>query len=63
MSTLLKTDDLCEWFGCKQPAKLVRLLRERNISYTLNAIGQPITTLDAINDSLKNKQDDQKVDF
>lgn len=63
MNTLLKTDDLCEWFGCKQPAKLVRLLRERNISYTLNAIGQPITTMDAINDSLKNKQTDEQVDF
>ena len=63
MAGLIKTDDLCEWFGCKQPAKLMRLLRERNISYTLNAVGQPITTLDAINDSLKNKQDRREVDF
>lgn len=63
MNTLLKTDDLCEWFGCKQPAKLMKLLRESNISYTLNAVGQPITTLDAINDSLKSKQTDDQVDF
>lgn len=63
MGTLLKTDELCEWFGCKQPAKLVRLLSERNINFTLNAAGHPITTLDAINDSLKNKQDNQEVDF
>lgn len=64
MSVLLKTDELSEWFGCKQSAKLVRLLREKNIPFHLNAIGHPITTLDAINGSLNGKQiENDKVDF
>jgi hypothetical protein len=63
MNALLKTDELYEWFGCKQPSKLARLLRERNISYTLNNQGKPITTLDAINASLNNKQKDDEIEF
>lgn len=63
MSALLKSDELCEWLGCKQPAKLARLLKERNIHYTTDMLGHPVTTLDAINDSLKNKEHDSEVDF
>jgi hypothetical protein len=63
MSALLTTEELCEWFECKQPAKLARLLKEQNINYKLNAAGQPITTYEAVNDSLKNKEHDSEVDF
>lgn len=64
MTALIKTDQLYEWFGCKQKGKLMRLMREKNIPYHLDAYGYPITTDAAINDSLKNKQtDDEQVDF
>ncbi len=63
MSQLIKTDALYDWFGCKQPAKLMRVMRERNVRFHLDAIGHPITTLDAINDSLKDASTSDDVDF
>jgi|GEM_PF-6662390 len=63
MASLISTEDLCEWFKCKQPTKLATLLRERNIPYTTNAKGWPITTDIAITDSLRGKRADEEINF
>ena len=63
MKALLKTDELLEWFNCKQPAKLVRLMRDRNIHFHLDALGRPITTIDAINGSLEHTDNSDKIEF
>lgn len=51
MNSLLDTDQLYEWCGCKQKIRLERWLRLNGIKYWLSANGNPITTLEAINDS------------
>ena len=62
-SNLLTTDDLYEWFRCKQPSKLKRLMRERNIAFHLDAVGGPITTMEAINGSLNGTEADHEIEF
>ena len=62
MSQLVNTIDLIEWSEIKQKNKLIEWLRENNISYRLNRDGKPITTVEAINDSLK-LSDDEEIGF
>lgn len=52
MNSLLDTEQLYEWCGCKQKRRLERWLRLNGIKYWLSANGTPITTVQAINDSV-----------
>lgn len=61
-SALVTTSELYEWAECKQPAKLIAWMNENNIPYRLSRKGKPITTVDAINGSLKTEQQDE-IDF
>ena len=62
MKQLVNTVDLTEWSEIKQKNKLIEWLRENHISYRLNREGKPITTVEAINNSLKSN-DDGDIDF
>jgi len=62
MKQLVNTVDLIQWSEIKQKNKLIEWLRENHISYRLNRDGKPITTIEAINDSLKSN-DDGEIDF
>lgn len=63
MSALLRTDDLYEWTEIKQRSKLIAWLNENNIAYRLNKLGEPITTLDAVNASLLDRKVSDEVSF
>jgi phage antirepressor YoqD-like protein len=62
MSQLVSTVDLIEWSEIKQRNKLIEWLRDNHIAYRLNRSGNPITTVEAINDSLKTTED-EVIDF
>jgi len=63
MSALVNTNELYDWADCKQPAKLEEWLRDNHIPYRLNRSGKPITTLSAINGSLKSDDLDDEIEF
>lgn len=63
MNELLTSEQLSEWAACKQRARLIRWLNENRIAYRLNAKGEPVSTLKAVNDSLSGELDDEKVAF
>ena len=59
MNQLVNTVELIAWSEIKQKGKLIEWLQDNHIAYRLNREGKPITTVDAINDSLKSTDDDQ----
>ena len=62
MNQLVSTVELIEWSEIKQKGKLIEWLQDNHIAYRLNREGKPITTVDAINDSLKTTED-ERIDF
>ena len=62
-SQLVNYDDLKEWSDVRQRNKLLDWLKENGIPFRLNRAGYPITTVDAINKSLSQDDNDEEVDF
>jgi len=60
---LLSSEQLSEWTGIKQPSRLITWLNKNGIPYRLNSAGRPITTTEAVNASLLERQIEDEVNF
>lgn len=50
---LLNFESLCEWTGYQRPSAVRRWLERSGIRYHADAEGNPVTTVDAVNASLR----------
>ena len=62
MKVLVNRDDLKEWAGIHQKARLIQWLNKMGIPWAVDADGWPCTTLPAITNALE-KSENEEVEF